>query len=65
MNYYGVLKLTSWFGRHLLEQYSVSDVRGNLKYSYIKEQLKNCHEQVMHWVKSDIRNPLCCLLLTS
>lgn len=41
LNYYGAKKLTSWFGRYLLEECENTDNRNSAKYRYMQTELKN------------------------
>ena len=59
LNYYGAQKLTSYIGKHLVENYDVTDVRGVEKYAYLEEQLSTYNRKVIPKVElSTFKDPV-------
>ncbi len=50
LNYYGATKLTRHFGKYLVENCDVTDIRGNEKYSFMEDRLHEYHERVTNEV---------------
>ena len=47
MNYYGAKKLTSWFGRYLMENCEATDVRGDAEYGFMDEELAEYDAEIV------------------
>lgn len=51
LNYYGATKFTKWLGKHLVDNYSVTDVRGKPGYEHIEKQVEEYTARVIEHTK--------------
>lgn len=46
LNYYGATKYTDWIGNYLIQNHLATDIRGQEKYAFMENQLKEWHKNV-------------------